>query len=285
MFSTASLSNNLPRKLKCRFLMVLNSSLCLHISSKSLSLVLLSVQITLNILLQQVISNTFSRFTISLLIIHVSQPYNNVDHMHFFINLILSVILMCLQQIRLLILLNELPAIPILCLISFSHLPSFVNMLPRYLKLFTCWSGSFPTGMLQSSALSLDMNYVLYVTRASVAGAGTPSVKTQSYKKIIHSVLLKLIFSSTSSSAASTPLIILWSFSSDSAISIISSIYLILQTFFSVSDAFHVTYLPIIISANSETSTDDRIQPWLTPFLKLTQSDISFSTRKDAVCS
>ena len=63
-----------PRNAICLFRIVANSSLLPPIVSRTLSLLLLSVQLTLNILLQHHISIASSRRSISLLTVQASHP-------------------------------------------------------------------------------------------------------------------------------------------------------------------------------------------------------------------
>ena len=111
----------------------------------------------LNILLWHHISKASGRLSLSLFMVHASDPYSNVAHVYVLITLILVGALICLLKIIFLILRNAPLAIPVIRLISLSLLPSYGNVLHKYFNLLTCWMGSLPMIMLQVGAVLLDI--------------------------------------------------------------------------------------------------------------------------------
>ena len=99
------------------------------------SFVTLSLYDILNILRKNHISVASSCFIKSLVSVHVSDPYNGVDHTSHFSTPILSWSMMSPDFSTFS---SHVNAIPILRRTSFTHLPCDVHMLPRYMKMLTC---------------------------------------------------------------------------------------------------------------------------------------------------
>src|SRR5215831_6310045 len=106
--------------------------LCSTILSTS-SLVFLSVQLTLAILLHNHISNASNLLFSSFLTVHVSLPYNCPGHTRVFASLDLKAMFILLHNIFFL-LVKACLVIAILHLISCAHLPSSVIRAPKYLN-------------------------------------------------------------------------------------------------------------------------------------------------------